>query len=1220
MSHSPIESQRPRWLTLAAVALTVGSTALPSLAATAPVPTTKDKVNGYPGVLRGGSLFTPDKGGRTGQAGDLAIDFGRTGSGPVYVQDATFLNSAAAADELTFSFWAKKYDIADGSAFWANAPSAGGSRGFQTHVPWSNNNIYFDTAGCCDAPQRINAGIDTFSGYTGDNTWWTDSWHFFVFTKKAGAKQIWIDGVLFLEGADQAPLPTDFTDLYIGSDGAGGGLFHALVDDFAIYGTALSESVINQIKNGTSPSALPASEKLLAYWDFNDAPSEGQFVTISPAPDTSSAAPNLIRIVHIDGSVAWEASSVTLKVDGATVTPTFTRDGTRVTLSYSPQDFFAAQSTHTASLTYPVGGGQTATFDWSFTVAPYTTDKVAKRVGAISGPSYTIDGGGHTGKAGDYAIDFGRVNTGPVYVNDASFLNAATATDELTFAFWQKKYDTGNSSAFWANSPSSNNGQRGFQAHVPWSNNNIYFDTAGCCDGPQRINAGIDTFSGYTGDPTWWNDWHFFVFSKKGGVKQIWIDGLLFLEGTDQAPLPTDFTDLYIGSQTATASLTHGVLDDFAIFGTALSEATIKQLYTGTLPSALPASDELLAYWDFNDIPPGGLFTSISPAPNSTAAVPNLIQVRHQEGSAPWDLTKVSLVVDGAPVSATTTRDGGFTTVKYVPAQLFAPRSKHSATLNYPNPDGTSASFSWEFTVGVYTRDSVASYLGVLEGPAVHSADSGGRSGQAGDYAIDLGRNNARQAVHILDASFLNQASANDEMSVVAWQKLHQVADSALFWGVSPSSSGSSRGFSVHTPWSNNTLYFDTAGCCDGGTQRINASIADFGDYSGDPGWWTNWHHLVFQKKGATKEIWIDGKLFLSGENTNPLPTDFTEAYLGFDPPDNAALRGLIDDVAVYKTALVEADIVKLATGSAPNTLPTTAGLIAYFNFNDPPPPPGPTYAVGLNFGVDQGSSSLAATASAGAPDLVQKNWNNLSGQSGTATTIVADAQGTSEATTINVVWTSNNTWGSTGLGEENNALTGADRTLFTGYLDTGAPTTTSVTITGLGSKLTSSGYDVIVYAQGGVGGRGGGYRILDATSQAVIKDYVKAKSGTNLTSYVEVPVNADGSHGVGNYIVFSGLNASGIIIEGSTAAEVAVGTPARAPINAVQLVTPASSVPASKVSVARSGANVVITFDGTLQAADSVSGPYTDVANATSPHTVAIPATGGAKFWRSKR
>jgi hypothetical protein len=52
-------------------------------------------------------------------------------------------------------------------------------------------------------------------------------------------------------------------------------------------------------------------------------------------------------------------------------------------------------------------------------------------------------------------------------------------------------------------------------------------------------------------------------------------------------------------------------------------------------------------------------------------------------------------------------------------------------------------------------------------------------------------------------------------------------------------------------------------------------------------------------------------------------------------------------------------------------------------------------------------------------------------------------------------------------------------------------------------------------------------------------------------------------------------------------------------------------------IKVATEGANVVITFDGTLQGADAVIGPYTDVPG-TSPAT--IPATGTQKFYRSKR
>ena len=53
------------------------------------------------------------------------------------------------------------------------------------------------------------------------------------------------------------------------------------------------------------------------------------------------------------------------------------------------------------------------------------------------------------------------------------------------------------------------------------------------------------------------------------------------------------------------------------------------------------------------------------------------------------------------------------------------------------------------------------------------------------------------------------------------------------------------------------------------------------------------------------------------------------------------------------------------------------------------------------------------------------------------------------------------------------------------------------------------------------------------------------------------------------------------------------------------------------KISIARTATGVTITFEGTLQEAASVTGPFTDVAGATSPAT--IPFSGNAKFFRAK-
>lgn len=293
----------------------------------------------------------------------------------------------------------------------------------------------------------------------------------------------------------------------------------------------------------------------------------------------------------------------------------------------------------------------------------------------------------------------------------------------------------------------------------------------------------------------------------------------------------------------------------------------------------------------------------------------------------------------------------------------------------------------------------------------------------------------------------------------------------------------------------------------------------------------------------------------------------------------------------------------------------------------EPKPPGAGVYSIGLNFGADEpngaGTATLSATDKAGAPGVAQSNWNNLTTLSGSETgTIVANAGGSSAATSVQVDWTSNNTWSSTGRGEENNQFTGPDLALMTGYLDTGNATTTSVTISGLPSDLTGGGYDVYVYALGGVaGGRAGGYRILDAGTKAVLKDYVRGTSSDNPADYVQVPASvAGGGPGLGNYLLFTGLSASSIIIEATTESGQAGGGTPRAPINAIQLVSPTSAPPSTgggAISAARTATGLRLTFEGTLQSADTVAGPYTDVTGAASPLDV-VPS-GSAKFYRAK-
>ena len=81
--------------------------------------------------------------------------------------------------------------------------------------------------------------------------------------------------------------------------------------------------------------------------------------------------------------------------------------------------------------------------------------------------------------------------------------------------------------------------------------------------------------------------------------------------------------------------------------------------------------------------------------------------------------------------------------------------------------------------------------------------------------------------------------------------------------------------------------------------------------------------------------------------------------------------------------------------------------------------------------------------------------------------------------------------------------MTGEDAVLMTGYLDSGSPTTTDVGITNIPPTMTSQGYDVIVYTMGGVGGRGGGFGLLD-TSANVLQGYYAVQAPPYPTGFIE--------------------------------------------------------------------------------------------------------------------
>jgi hypothetical protein len=71
--------------------------------------------------------------------------------------------------------------------------------------------------------------------------------------------------------------------------------------------------------------------------------------------------------------------------------------------------------------------------------------------------------------------------------------------------------------------------------------------------------------------------------------------------------------------------------------------------------------------------------------------------------------------------------------------------------------------------------------------------------------------------------------------------------------------------------------------------------------------------------------------------------------------------------------------------------------------------------------------------------------------------------------------------------------------------------------------------------------------------------------------------------------------------------------------LNAVKYMTTATPIPVTPtLALTRTTSGITITFTGTLQSTDSLTGTWTDVANATSPLTVTPSAA--QKFYRAKQ
>lgn len=292
-------------------------------------------------------------------------------------------------------------------------------------------------------------------------------------------------------------------------------------------------------------------------------------------------------------------------------------------------------------------------------------------------------------------------------------------------------------------------------------------------------------------------------------------------------------------------------------------------------------------------------------------------------------------------------------------------------------PDGRALLAYWplnDATQPEIAKEVVRGLDGTLLGAAAYTDDAGGYTGEPGDRAVDLGPTQAGSTIKAISGEFLSLTATTDQVTLSFWQKLYSVADSRPFAAFFLPDGGDRRGLSAHTTWSNNNFYWDTSGCCDESAQRV---------WIANPGYdLMEWHHFVFLKNGEVKQIWVDGELMLEGYNYNPLPDTFTTLFIGSSENGAENVRGVIDDFAIFGTALEEGDIVQLAQGASPLDLGS-------------PPVPTTSFAI-TNITYQGGTLSLSWESTVGGTYLVQRSETLAGGSWNTVATVTATGASTS--------------------------------------------------------------------------------------------------------------------------------------------------------------------------------------------------------------------------------
>jgi hypothetical protein len=180
---------------------------------------------------------------------------------------------------------------------------------------------------------------------------------------------------------------------------------------------------------------------------------------------------------------------------------------------------------------------------------------------------------------------------------DVPMNSSLTALDSfVTVAFWTygtAAYQPMDGTCFEAVDASGN---RILNAHLPWSDSNVYWD-AGYNAGYDRINKAATTAETE-------GQWNFWAFTKNiaTGSMKIYNNGALWHSGTGKTKPLNNIAHFRIGQGNWAGSQTYeGRMDDFMVFNQELSLAEVQDLMQNRITPSHPLYPSLVLDYDFND-------------------------------------------------------------------------------------------------------------------------------------------------------------------------------------------------------------------------------------------------------------------------------------------------------------------------------------------------------------------------------------------------------------------------------------------------------------------------------------------------------------------------------------------------------------------------------------------------------------------------------------------